>query len=85
MITDLCSFVIHSYLVKQCEIDPTEMFDIVVYFLTLNAFFANQFHTVWSITIVFQQVPLFKQFPNIFRSFADSCEGENRDQKVFTG
>ena len=45
--------VVNFYLVKQCEVESTDIFEILLYFRTVNVFFANQCLIVWSTTIVF--------------------------------
>ena len=76
---------IHLYLVKQCKIESSDIFQILEYFQNFDVYFINRYLTVWGFTIVFPQVPLFKKIVRFFYSFVDSCIGTICHHKDFTG
>ena len=59
---------------------------ILVYFHNFEVYFINRYLTVWGITIVFPQIPLFS-LKNVryFHSFVESCIGTICHNKDFTG
>ena len=52
--------IIHLYQVKQFKIESSDIFQILEYFHNFDVYFINRYLTVWGFTIVFPQVPLFK-------------------------
>ena len=76
---------IHLYLVKQCKIESSDIFQILEYFQNFDVYFINRYLTVWGFTIVFPQVPLFKKIVRFFYSFVDTCLGTICHHKDITG
>ena len=76
---------IHLYLVKQCKIELSDIFQILEYFQNFDVYFINRYVTIWGFTIVFLQVPLFKKNVRFFYSFVDSWIGTICHHKDFTG
>ena len=52
---------IHLYLVKQFKIEWSDIFQMLEYFQNFIVYFINRYVTVWGLTIVFPQFPLFKK------------------------
>ena len=55
------SIALHLFLVKQFKIGSSDIFQILVHFQSIDVYYIKRYLTVWSITIVSQQVPLFKR------------------------